>query len=348
MSGTSLDGLDMALCDFRRHGDGWSYDLVRSGFLEYTPEVKAGLESAIALDAPGLLELDARYGAWLGEQAASFLGSGAGSVDALASHGHTVHHRPERGFTYQLGAPQYVATASGIRAIGDFRSADIALGGQGAPLVPIGDRFLFGRYPFCLNLGGIANISFEKEGNRLAFDIGVANMLLNYLVRPLQRAYDKGGQIARKGSLNTPLLRALDTLPYYAKPYPKSTGYEWFREVVLPLVEKFPDRPENQLRTGVQHIANQIGDQVKKISGGVPGEILVTGGGAHNDFLAEVLQEQLGPGLRLVRPTSELIHFKEAIVFGFLGALRLAGQPNVLASVTGARRDSCSGVLCLP
>jgi anhydro-N-acetylmuramic acid kinase len=346
MSGTSLDGLDMALCHFHRREDAWSYDLVRSGFTEYTPEMKAELEGAIALDAPRLLELDARYGAWLGKEAARFMGTG--TADAVASHGHTVHHRPELGFTYQLGAPQYVATASGMPAIGDFRSADIALGGQGAPLVPIGDRLLFGQYPFCLNLGGIANISFEQDGQRRAYDIGVANMLLNHLVRPMQLAYDRDGQLARAGTPNTSLLRALDALPYYEKPYPKSTGYEWFREVVLPLTEKFPDKPENQLRTGVQHIANQIAVQLHKISGGKGGDILVTGGGAHNAFLIERLQEQLGPGLRIALPDRELINFKEAVVFGFLGALRMAGCPNVLASVTGASRDSCSGVLCLP
>lgn len=348
MSGTSLDGLDMALCTFNREGNTWKYDLNRSGYRDYSPELKTKLEKAIALDAPDLFALDAHYGGWLGKQASEFLGAESTSLDAIASHGHTVHHRPELGFTFQLGAPQYIALSSGLPAIGDFRSGDIALGGQGAPLVPIGDRMLFAAHQFCLNLGGIANISFERDGERIAFDIGIANMLLNHLVKPLNMSYDTDGLLARGGQINTALLNALDALPFYQKPYPKSTGYEWFREVILPLFSKYPDQPENQLRTGVQHIVNQIAIQVRKVGAGGSADLLVTGGGALNVFLIELLQHQLNPEFQVVIPDRELINYKEAIVFGFLGALRLSGQPNVLASVTGASRDSCAGILCLP
>jgi anhydro-N-acetylmuramic acid kinase len=173
-------------------------------------------------------------------------------------------------------------------------------------------------------------------------------MLLNHLVKPLNINYDTDGLLARSGQINTGLLHALDALPYYRKPYPKSTGYEWFREAVLPLVSKFPEPPENQLRTGVQHIANQIAIQVRKAGPRGSGDILVTGGGALNLFLMEVLQDRLAPDFRIVIPDREIVNYKEAIVFGFLGALRLCGQNNVLASVTGARRDSCSGTLCTP
>lgn len=348
MSGTSLDGLDMALCAFTRTGDSWSYKLLETGYRDYQPKLRTALEKAIESDAPDLLALDAFYGAWLGKQAIEFLGAESTHLDAIASHGHTVHHQPDRGFTYQLGAPQLIALSSGLPTIGDFRSGDIALGGQGAPLVPVGDRLLFGRYQFCLNLGGIANISFEQQGRRIAFDIGIANMLLNYLVQPLNLSYDTDGHLARSGQVNSGLLNALDALPFYKEPYPKSTGYEWFREDVLPLLAGFPDQIENQLRTAVQHIANQIAVQIRKVGQGGNGEVLVTGGGALNSFLMELLQLELDPDFKVVIPDQELIHFKEAIVFGFLGALRLCGQPNVLASVTGARRDSCSGILCAP
>ncbi len=280
MSGTSLDGLDMALCSFHREGTSWSYELIRSGYKDYPPELRLQLEKAIGLKAIDLLSLDAHYGAWLGQQAVAFLGSDSESLDAVASHGHTVHHRPELGFTFQLGAPQYIALSSGLPVIGDFRSGDIALGGQGAPLVPIGDRLLFSTY--------------------------------------------------------------------YSKSYPKSTGYEWFSGEILPLIEAFPDRPENQLRTSAEHIARQVDAQVRSVSKEGSGRILVTGGGALNTFLMELLQQRLQPDFEVVLPKQKLIEYKEAIVFGLLGALRLCGETNVLASVTGARRDSCSGILCLP
>ncbi len=207
---------------------------------------------------------------------------------------------------------------------------------------------LFGRYDFCLNLGGICNISFSREGKRTAFDIGIANMLLNHLCRPMGLPYDSEGTLARKGKLNPALLKALDGLPYYEKPFPKSTGYEWFRDAILPLLDQFPDHTENQLHTAVQHIAGQISRQVREIATKQGGSVLVTGGGALNTYLIEVMQERLGPGYDLDLPSKELISFKEALIFAFLGALRLRGRTNVLASVTGATRDSCSGVVYEP
>jgi anhydro-N-acetylmuramic acid kinase len=348
MSGTSLDGLDMALCTFETRGGQWTYKVVQTGFREYRAQTRKQLQEAIRYPAVELLALHREYGAWLGKEAADFLKGTPVKPDAIATHGHTIHHRPDLGFTFQLGCPQQVALGSGLPAIGDFRSLDIALGGQGAPLVPVGDRLLFGQYRFCLNLGGICNVSFEVEGERLAFDIGIANMLLNHLCIPLGLDFDRDGALARIGKPNLPLLHALDGLPYYQKPFPKSTGYEWFRESILPLLDRYPDTPENQLHTAVLHIARKIGEELKRLGGGSRGEVLVTGGGAYNAYLLEVLQGELGEGLTLVVPEPTLVSFKEALVFAFLGALRLEGQTNVLASVTGARRDSCSGVVYLP
>ncbi|MCO5725431.1 anhydro-N-acetylmuramic acid kinase [Robiginitalea marina] len=348
MSGTSLDGLDMALCTFENQGGQWTYEVLQTGFREYSDQTRKQLQEAIRYPVSELLSLHREYGAWLGKESAEFLRGAPVKPDAIATHGHTIHHRPDLGFTFQLGCPQQVALGSGLTAIGDFRSLDVALGGQGAPLVPVGDRLLFDQYRFCLNLGGIANVSFEAAGERRAFDIGIANMLLNHLCAPLGLDFDRNGALARSGKPNLPLLRALDSLPYYRKPYPKSTGYEWFREAILPLLDRYPDTPENQLHTAVHHIARKIGEQLKGLGGGSRGGVLVTGGGAFNTYLLEVLQGQLGEGLALVVPETTLVAFKEALVFAFLGALRLAGQNNVLASVTGARRDSCSGVVYLP
>jgi anhydro-N-acetylmuramic acid kinase len=348
MSGTSLDGLDMALCAFEASNNAWGYEILETDFRAYSDEMRTRLEGAIELPATDLLVFHASYGQWLGRQAREFLKKTGADVDAIASHGHTVHHRPEKGFTFQLGAPQEIALISGCRTIGDFRSLDVALGGQGAPLVPVGDRLLFGEYQFCLNLGGICNVSFERGGKRMAYDIGLANMLLNYLCKPLGIPYDKDGRHARRGTLNKELLGALDNLPYYHLPFPKSTGFEWFLSEVIPILDDCPDTPENKLHTAVWHIAGQIHKQLDKLKGDPHSTVLITGGGAYNSYLIEVLQGLLGNTTEILVPESELISFKEALVFAFLGALRLHGTNNVLASVTGAERDSCSGVVFLP
>ena len=348
MSGTSLDGLDMALCEFTESEGGWSYNILKTGFKAYDEPMREKLKSAISAHAEELLRLHQSYGQWLGTKAHEFISQAGAQPHAIASHGHTIHHRPDKGFTFQLGAVQQIALATGIKTIGDFRSLDVALGGQGAPLVPTGDQLLFGSHDFCLNLGGICNVSFERNGKRLAFDIGIANMLLNHLCRPLGLPFDQEGMLARKGRLNPLLLKALNGLSYYQAPYPKSTGYEWFRDAILPLLDQFPDRAENQLHTAIEHIAGQISRQLRQLSSNKGGAVLVTGGGALNTYLIEVLQLRLGPDFAVELPSEELINFKEALIFAFLGALRLRERTNVLSSVTGAKRDSCSGVVYLP
>jgi len=348
MSGTSLDGLDLALAELNQQHGQWNYRLLATRGLPYDPALRERLEASIAWPAADLLAFHAEYGAWLGSQARKFLEATGLEADAVASHGHTIHHQPGRGFTFQLGCPQGLALACGLPVVGDFRSLDIALGGQGAPLVPIGDRLLFGAYDFCLNLGGISNISFEREGRRIAFDIGIANMLLNPLSRAAGLQYDAGGSLARGGQLIPGLLHALNALPYYRQPFPKSTGYEWFSAEIRPLLEAHPDQPENLLRTATEHIAGQVAAQVLQLSGGKPVQVLVTGGGAFNTYLLERMREKAGERVEWVVPDGELVNYKEALVFALLGALRLQGETNVLASVTGASRDSCSGVLYLP
>lgn len=348
MSGTSLDGLDLALAELTRKSDGWSYRLMATQALPYEPAMRERLQASIGWPAAELLAFHAEYGTWLGKQAALFLDDLAIEPDAVASHGHTVHHRPDRGFTFQLGCPQRLALACKRPVVGDFRSLDIALGGQGAPLVPVGDRLLFGQYDFCLNLGGISNVSFERDGKRIAFDIGIANMLLNHLSRKAGLEYDAGGDLARSGRLLPGLLKELDALPYYRQPFPKSTGYEWFSASILPLLEAHPGTPADQLRTGVEHIAGQIAGQVGRLSGTSPARVLVTGGGAFNTYLMAGMRQKTGERVEWVIPDAQLVGYKEALVFALLGALRLEGEANVLASVTGASRDSCSGVLYRP
>ncbi|MDH3697491.1 MAG: anhydro-N-acetylmuramic acid kinase [Flavobacteriaceae bacterium] len=361
MSGTSLDGLDMAYCRFWQNKGFWKYAIEYATTIPYSEDKKSALQEAINLEPMDLFKLHHRYGEWLGKTAKKFLGEHKLTVDFISSHGHTIHHRPEESYTFQAGDGAELAKHSGQTVICDFRTEDVKQGGQGAPLVPIGDRLLLGEYDYCLNLGGISNISFEQDGNRIAYDIGIANMLLNPLAQRAGLPYDRDGALARQGSLNKALYEALNGLEYYTLPYPKSTGYEWFAKEVWPLVETFDDTPENLLHTAVHHIAEQIAMAVQstleqnsqpssaKAPAGKPSpvnsQLLATGGGAKNSFLMEILQEKLGDQIQLIIPDKKLIDYKEALVFALMGILKMEGQINILSSVTGGEEDLCSGVV---
>lgn len=348
MSGTSLDGLDLVYCHIWKATEGWTFEIKQTKSIPYSPKMHEELKRAILRSAEDLLELNATYGTWLGEQTKAFIVEHDLEVDCVASHGHTTHHRPEKGFTFQIGSGQHLANACGKKVVCDFRTNDVALGGQGAPLVPIGDRLFFDQYDFCLNLGGISNISFEKEGLRLAYDIGLANMILNHITQKQGLSYDGGGQLARKGRSNPEMLSALNALEYYRLPFPKSIGYEWFVEKVIPIVDSTSDSMENLLNTSIHHICEQITLQIKANTKKPKNTLLVTGGGALNDFLIDTLQKKLGDSVEVVIPSKIIIEFKEALVFALMGALRLDHDINVLCSVTGAKRDSSSGVVFLP
>jgi anhydro-N-acetylmuramic acid kinase len=348
MSGTSLDGLDMAYCHIWQTGSSWEFEIEKSSGIGYGSDMRERLKNAISLPAVELLEFHNTYGTWLGNQTKEFIKSHKLEVDFIASHGHTVHHQPEQGLTFQLGSGQHLANASLQKVVCDFRTNDVALGGQGAPLVPIGDELFFNTYDFCLNLGGISNISFKHKEERIAYDIGLANMILNYITQKEGLAYDEGGTRAKKGTLNEPMYQALNALEYYAQPFPKSTGYEWFQKDVVPLVERAQDHMDNLLHTAVHHICQQISKQIKIHKPSGTGRILVTGGGAMNLFMMELLQEKLGADIQVYIPSKTLIEYKEALVFALMGVLRTEGKDNVLRSVTGSQNNSSSGVIYLP
>ena len=258
MSGTSLDGLDLALCHFWQEEGKWHFSIEETETRDYPESLRKQLQEAIHLNAVDLLSLDSEYGKFLGTAALQFLNDRGLSADLIASHGHTVHHRPELAFTQQIGQGQHIANITGVKTINDFRSQDISLGGEGAPLVPIGDSLFFNHYTYCLNLGGISNVSLEKNGQRIAYDIGIANMLLNYISEKLDLAYDKGGVLARGGNKDQQLLDQLNSLEYYQLPFPKSTGYEWFRSEIVPLIESSELSEPDLLNTSVHHICEQI------------------------------------------------------------------------------------------
>ncbi len=340
MSGTSLDGLDLALCEFSGKNDGYEFQILASETIEYSPEWKSRLSSFQTLSAEQYFSENVLYGKYISEKVNVFLKTQNHKPDAIASHGHTVFHQPHRGFSTQIGCGATIASHTQIKTVADFRTLDVALGGQGAPLVPIGDDLLFDEYDACLNIGGIANISYKnKNGERIAYDIGVANMLLNFLAEKEGRPFDKNGGIARSGKLIEPLLKTLNELDYYKIHGAKSLGREWFEKEIL---NRLSDsiHVKDLLRTCTEHIAFVIANDLNQHQ---IINVLVTGGGAFNSFLIEKINEYTQ--CRIVIPDKTMINFKEALIFAFLGFLRLNEKVNTLCTVTGAKKDSSGGVV---
>jgi anhydro-N-acetylmuramic acid kinase len=347
MSGTSLDGLDMAYCKFDLVNGNWQFKILASNSIDYDSKWRDTLKNGFDLEERDLLLLDGEYGRWIGKETRDFIQTNNLDVDFIASHGHTIFHQPEEGITVQIGSGQEIANTTGIRVICDFRKIDVSLGGQGAPLVPIGDEYLFAQYRACVNLGGIANISFRNEGDRVAFDIGMANMLLNYIINQMGKPYDASGEMARSGKVNPELLQQLNELEYYELPYPKSTGYEWFLSDVQPLIDNSDLSVADKLATSVEHEAMQLGLVLNKYVL-LPGEVLITGGGALNDYLIERIVQFTPDHLNIIIPDHEIINSKEAMVFALMGVLRLRNEVNCLKSVTGASKDSSGGEIFDP
>jgi len=343
MSGSSLDGLDLAFCEFTETENRWNYRIVAAETIDYPEEWKMLLQESSYVDGVKLTENDVAYGKYLGEQANKFLEKHHLKPELLASHGHTIFHQPEKGFSLQLGNGQAIAIASGIETVSDFRNKDIQLGGQGAPLVPIGDKLLFAEYDYCVNFGGIANISFEENGQRLAYDVCPANQLLNHLSRQMGQPYDKNGETASLGKLNKVLFDQLNAAEFYQQPYPKSLSNEQVQEIFIPMVDNSPAPLEDKLYTVVKHIAFQIARATDASSGK---KMLLSGGGAHNAFLVEAIRQECPHKIYI--PDALIVDFKEALIFAFLGILRKTGRVNCLASSTGAKRDSSGGVVYLP
>lgn len=343
MSGTSLDGVDIAYCQFYNDGIKWNYKIISAETISYNDLWRQKLSDAIKIDAHQLIALHKEYGFFLGKLVADFISRNKLSVDYIASHGHTVFHQPEKRLTFQIGDGSEIAAACGISVVCDFRSGDVALGGQGAPLVPVGDKLLFADYEFCLNLGGFANISFDKEGKRTAFDICPANIILNRYANVLDKAFDEDGRIASEGSINKVLFSDLNDLEFYSLKPPKSLGREWMEKQVIPIMEKYKISTEDKLNTLCDHIAWQV---VCVLNSEKKGRVLVTGGGAYNKYLISRIKKFTSQ--QIIIPDKNTVEYKEALIFAFLGLLRMNNQVNCLASVTGASRDHSSGAIYIP
>jgi len=344
MSGTSLDGLDLCFVEFTFNGK-WRFKIIASDCVSYNAAWCTDLGKAHTFSSQKLDALHENFGMYIGENVNAFLEKfELEKPDIVCSHGHTVFHEPAKKFTLQIGDGQLISNITGITSVSDFRSLDVSLGGQGAPLVPIGDELLFAKYDACLNLGGFSNISFRENEERTAFDICPVNIALNPLANLLGKPFDEDGTMARSGKLNEQLLNHLNSLPIYTGTKRPSLAREWLENVFNPIIEADSGLVEDKLRTIVEHAALQISSIINSNAGN--GRVLVTGGGAKNGFLMERISALSKP--EIVIPEMEIVDYKEALIFAFLGVLRMCNQINVLRSVTGAKRDSCSGVITVP
>lgn len=340
MSGTSLDGVDLAEIFFEFKNGQWDYRFGHTFTEPYDDRRdKSWLANLVNLSPAALDEADHSYSLVLGAVINRFIkANNIKALDAVCSHGHTALHQPKKGITRQIGNQKIIAEVLKQTVVCDFRVQDVALGGQGAPLVPIGDRLLFGNYDYCINLGGFANVSYEHNGQRIAYDLCPVNIVLNELVKPLGLSYDDRGQLASQGKLIPDLLAQLNTLSFYAQKPPKSLGLEWVKRNIDPLLSGQSHKTEDLLATLVEHMAMQIAAPLKSDA-----QVLITGGGTYNDYLLQRIEAH--KSLKIKVPERELIEYKEALIFALLGVLKLRGEINCLSSVTGASKDHSSGVI---
>lgn len=337
MSGTSCDGLDIAYCSFNNENGKWGFKLLNFHSVNYNEELKQKLYESYNYSAPQLKKLDVDLGNYFGEEVNKFILKNEinkNDIDFIASHGHTIFHNPTEGYTLQIGNGNNIKAKTEITTIFDFRSMDVAHGGQGAPLVPIGDELLFSEYDYCINIGGIANTSFKQNGTRKAFDICFANMALNPLANQLNLPYDDGGEIAKNNQINTKMLDELMKVNFDNL----SLSTETYLSHIKPIVDAYKDSIENKIATLTEYTTQKIVQSITSKS-----KVLLTGGGALNIHLVNRIKELTSANI--VVPAKEIIEFKEAIIFGFLGVLKMENTPNCLASVTGASKNNIGGVI---
>ena len=362
MSGSSLDGLDIAFVEFSETAGKWGYTIKCAACIEYEIEWIQKLKNAIHLSALDYQLLHTEYGRFIGETVNDFIEKFQlqHKVNLIASHGHTIFHFPEKKMTHQLGDGAAIAAVTQLPVVSDLRSLDIAFGGQGAPIVPLGEKLLFPVHHYFLNIGGIANISvnskptnntdsYSDKNEIIAFDICAANRVLNMLANENNLDYDKDGQLALAGKIDDDLLEKLNALEYYSLPYPKSLANSFGTDIIYPLIKDFNLKTEDALSTYAEHIALQIKNALASyFSNTTIQELMITGGGAFNKYLVGRISKYLAQiNFEVFIPEDEVVIYKEALIMALLGVLRWREQYTVLASVTGATRNSIGGALWL-
>lgn len=340
MSGTSLDGLDLCYATFEKNKNGiWNFEILNAETLPYSLEWELRLRNSILLKAEELYELHSEYGFYLGEKVKEFIKKNEiKNLQVIASHGHTIYHQPKKKFTVQIGDGRAIKMLNHIPVVYDFRSQDVLMGGNGAPLVPIGDQLLFNEYDACLNLGGFSNISLQYENQRIAFDICPVNIVLNYFAEKRNKKFDENGNLAASGTIDEKVLESLNSIKFYQEKPPKSLGIEWVIQEIFPKMKNLT--PENALATFTEHAAQMLSKTIEswKIK-----NILVTGGGAYNKNLIKKINEKSKASI--IIPEQKIVDYKEALIFALMGVLRTQNEINVLSSATGSSKDHSSGLL---
>ncbi len=340
MSGTSLDGLDMALCNFKYLNQKWNFELISTHFIEYSNDWKEKLAN-LFYNNNNINKIEIQYSEFISESVNNFIKKYNLEVDYISSHGHTIFHNPEKGITKQIGRGDIIFKKTNIPVAYNFREQDVKFGGQGAPLVPCGDVLLFSNYESCLNLGGFSNISFKKKNKVIAFDICPLNIVLNYLAEKKGFSFDKEGVFASKGKINLDLLKNLNSISYYKKSPPKSLGKEWLEKLFLSELNNYNLNTNDLLSTCVEHFSFQISNTFYRFN---IKNCLVSGGGVFNKFLMSQIINKTKT--KLIVPSKKIVMFKEAIIFAFLGLLRFRDEVNCLSEITGSSVDHSSGDIC--
>lgn len=353
MSGSSLDGLDLAFCkfDLSKGLDHIGWEIIAAGTLPFSPMWVSRLQHLPQQDALTFCKTNTYYGHYLADLVKQFLYKHQLQPDFIASHGHTIFHYPDKRLSVQIGDGAAMAALTGLPVICDFRTQDIAIDGEGTPIAPIADRYLFKGYDFYLNIGGIANITAEIDNKYIAFDIGPANQIFNALAQEVGQAYDAEGALARSGNLHKELLSQVNAIAYFQETYPKSLDNSWIRQHILPIYMNSPISWEDRLHTATEQLANQVAKSIQQICEREKMKkdsykMYITGGGAFNSYLMECIDKHCQPlGVKIVVPGEKIIKFKEAILMALMGVFRIEKIPNCFSSVTGAKNDTIGGAI---
>jgi anhydro-N-acetylmuramic acid kinase len=342
MSGTSIDGVDLVYVNFF-FNKYWSFKILKFKTYDYDKDWQNILKNLIDKDQNSIKLIDKNYTKLLSKYILRFIEEfSIKKIDFVSSHGHTALHDPSNSITYQIGNLKELTNYTGLKVICDFRVEDIKLGGQGAPLVPVGEKYIFPEYDTLINIGGFANITIKSNNNLIAYDICPVNIVFNHLSNLINLKYDDKGKISSSGKINLELFNHLQSIDYYKQVSPKSLGVEWVKEVIIPIINNFLEIPvEDLLNTFSKHFAFQIANNIKSSN-----KTLITGGGAYNDYLIQNIIDLTES--EIIIPSSEIIEYKEALIFGFLGVLKDLNINNCYSSVTGAIKDHCSGNIFIP
>lgn len=349
MSGSSLDGLDIAYAHIQLDPEP-AFRIVAADTFAYTD---AELQVLRTVSRTGT-HADDQTDQWFGAVSAAYISAflrqlGYPPVDLVASHGHTTLHKPSLGISQQIGDPQVMANALRLPVIARFRQADVDAGGQGAPLVPLCDQLFFSEYDACLNIGGIANISFETPQGRVGFDICGANQILNFFAEQAGWPYDAEGEMAAAGEMDPALFDQLNAVPFLAAPYPKSLDNHFVHRAFIEPLQRAPLMLNDKLATAAHHIAYQIARVIEQQPGRralADYRLLVTGGGAFNRHLIRLIRDHARIQVQL--PDTIIIQYKEALAMALMGVLRFQNRSNFLPSVTGASAAVSGGVIATP